>query len=177
MTQPPEPAIAVRPALPADAPAIAEAHVRAWQAAYAGLMPQEYLDALDVAERAERWRARLAEQRGDSVVLVGATGERVVGFAIVGTSRDAGSDPPGELWAINVHPAAWGSGVGSALLDAAQAGLVSLGHERAILWVVPGNAGARRFYERHGWVLDGAERVIEIQGVTTPEVRYARALV
>jgi GNAT superfamily N-acetyltransferase len=176
MTPPRDPEIVVRPASPADATAIAEAHVRAWQAAYSGVMPQDYLDALDVAERAERWRARLAGGRGDSVVLVGATGERVVGFATIGTSRDATSDPLGELWALNVHPAAWGSGVGPALLAAALAGLVSLGHERAILWVVPSNARARRFYERHGWVPDAVERVIDIQGVTLPEVRYSRAL-
>ena len=45
-----------------------------------------------------------------------------------------------------------------------------------VLWVVPGNARARRFYERSGWSADGAERVAEVNGVTVPECRYAKRL-
>jgi hypothetical protein len=43
-----------------------------------------------------------------------------------------------------------------------------------VLWVLPANARARRFYEIAGWVADGSERTMEVLGVVVPEVRYRR---
>jgi len=40
----------------ADAAAIGRVHVLAWQAAYPGLMPQDYLDGLDINQRAQPGR-------------------------------------------------------------------------------------------------------------------------
>jgi RimJ/RimL family protein N-acetyltransferase len=70
----------------------------------------------------------------------------------------------------------WGTGAGRALLLAAHAQLARLGYAEAVLWVLPGNRRARRFYEAAGWVADGAERSAEVQGVVVPEVRYRRRL-
>jgi GNAT superfamily N-acetyltransferase len=148
-------------------------HVRAWQAAYVGLMPQEYLDGLDVQGRARSWREWLARP-GSRLLLVGTVDDEVAGFVTYGAARDPGSGDAGELYALNVHPDRWSAGVGSALLTAAQDGLAVLGFARAVLWVVPGNLRARRFYERHGWVAEDLQRTAEIQGVTVPETRYRR---
>jgi hypothetical protein len=41
-------ATAVRPATPDDADAIASVHVRSWQAAYRGIVPDAMLDALSI---------------------------------------------------------------------------------------------------------------------------------
>jgi RimJ/RimL family protein N-acetyltransferase len=49
-----------------------------------------------------------------------------------------------------------------------------MGFAETVLWVLPANARARRFYEAAGWVADGAERTSEVFGVTVPEVRYRR---
>ena len=43
-----------------------------------------------------------------------------------------------------------------------------------MLWVLPANARARRFYEIAGWAADGSERTMEVLGVVVPEVRYRR---
>jgi RimJ/RimL family protein N-acetyltransferase len=45
-----------------------------------------------------------------------------------------------------------------------------------VLWVVPGNKRARRFYELAGWRHDGADRQLEILGVDVKETRYSREL-
>lgn len=45
----------LRWAEPADAMAVAQIHVRAWQVAYRGLMPAAYLDALVPEDRAKRY--------------------------------------------------------------------------------------------------------------------------
>ena len=166
--------VAVRPPLPDDAAALALAHVRAWQTAYRGLMPQRYLDSLVVEERTESWRRRLSNQGNDSQLLVGTIDDKVAGFAMFGAARDPESGEAGELYALNVHPNHWGGGVGSALLSASHAGLAEFGFLDAVLWVVPGNDRARRFYERHGWKVEKRERTIELQGVTVPEIRYER---
>ncbi|MFI7383651.1 hypothetical protein [Streptomyces sp. NPDC049813] len=68
----------VRPMTAADCAAAAEVRVRGWQFAYAGLMPQPYLDAMDMTQDTARRHALLgrspefvAERAG--VVVGGAT--------------------------------------------------------------------------------------------------------
>ena len=47
---------------------------------------------------------------------------------------------------------------------------------RAMVWVLTDNTRARRFYERVGFVADGAAKNITLFNVTLPEVRYQRSL-
>jgi ribosomal protein S18 acetylase RimI-like enzyme len=163
---------AVRPATVADAPAMGRLHVRAWQAAYRGEMPDDYLDGLRAEDRAAGWERALGVEREGVAVLVAEQGGEVVGFANVGPAQDP--EGAGELYAINVDPGHWGTGAGRALLQAAQAELARLGFEETVLWVLPANARARRFYEIAGWVADGASRTTEVLGAVVPEVRYRR---
>jgi GNAT superfamily N-acetyltransferase len=169
--------VEVRPAVVGDVGALAETHVAAWRAGYRGLMPQEYLDGLDVAEHIGFWTQRFASGHEDSRMMVAAVNGAVAGFAVFGPARDAESGDDGELYALNVHPDHWSAGAGSALLTAAHRGLADLGHVCATLWVVTGNARARRFYERHGWTVEPIERDDKLAGLTVPEVRYTRRVV
>jgi hypothetical protein len=79
----------VRKAGVGDAIAIAVVHVLSWQAAYEGLVPQDYLDGLDLARRRELWDTVLAEDAWPrSGVLVAENEDRVTGsptFARPGT--------------------------------------------------------------------------------------------
>src|SRR3954451_25008746 len=59
---------AIRRAVPSDAPALAAVHVRAWQAAYRGMMSDDLLDALDVGERERIWAGWLGQEHGALVV-------------------------------------------------------------------------------------------------------------
>jgi GNAT superfamily N-acetyltransferase len=164
--------VTLRPATVADAGAMGRLHVRAWQAAYRGHMPDDYLDGLRAGERAAGWERFLGRGHERGAVLVAEQAGQVTGFANVGPAEDpAGA---GELYAINVDPDAWGTGAGRALLEAAQAELARMGFAETVLWVLPANARARRFYEIAGWVCDGTERTMEVLGVVVPEVRYRR---
>jgi RimJ/RimL family protein N-acetyltransferase len=171
----------VRPATLADAEAIAQVHVATWQAAYAGLLPPNYLAAMStsVDQRADRWRTTLAD--ADATVLVvdaDDVGAALAGFVHVGPSRDEGaSDDTGELHSIYVDPAHWTTGLGSALHDAGLAALHAGQHQRATLWVLDTNQRARAFYERHGWSRDGNTKRAEIGDVMVTEVRYTTQLV
>jgi GNAT superfamily N-acetyltransferase len=56
---------------------------------------------------------------------------------------------------VYVAAAHRGTGVADALLAEAERLVAAAGHRRAWLAVVPGNARARRFYERRGWADEG----------------------
>lgn len=161
----------VRPADPADAAGIAEVHVRTWQHAYRGLMPDAYLDALDVSARAARWQRILAGEHvgGRGANHVAVAGDRVVGFSTCGPARDDPAPQPRELYAIYVDPSAHGIGVAAPLLDAA------IGADPAYLWVLDGNARAIAFYEKHGFRHDGAIKVDDRGEVMLRELRMTRA--
>jgi GNAT superfamily N-acetyltransferase len=168
----------VRAARVQDAPAMGRVHVRAWQAAYRGQMPDEYLDGLRAEQRAEYWTGVLERGPGQTTVLVAEEPPEgvVVGFAALGPAGGQPDAEDGELYVINVDPDYWGGGASRALLEAAQAALARLGYREAVLWVLPGNARARRFYERAGWVADDAKRTVEVHGAMVEEVRYRRRL-
>jgi GNAT superfamily N-acetyltransferase len=160
----------VRRATVDDARAIAEVHVETWRAAYGHIFPREVLDGLSVDERERLWRASVPER--DTAVFVAEREDEgeTVGFASAGASRDEDAPGVGELYAIYVAPAAWGSGAGQALMAAAVAWLAER-YSEAILWVATDNPRARRFYEKEGWVVDGT-RTDVLRGVQVPETRY-----
>jgi len=174
------PAIAVRPAREADAAAIAGIKVAAWRAAYRGIVPDALLDGLDLGREEAVWRGRLLDQ---AVARVGVAermeppaSPRLVGFVTTGPARAEDEAGMAEVWAIYVDPSAQGHGVGRALIEYALRELAARGYRVAVLWVFEANTAARGFYERTGWVLDGAAKPYEIGGAAPLEVRYRRQL-
>ena len=169
----------VRPARAEDAGQIALVHVRSWQGAYRGLMPQSYLDGLDVAQRTRTWERALAETDNPRAgVLVADDGGSVVGFVGYFPSRDPDADPDliGEIGAIYLLPGAWGTGIGRRLMEAALGRLAGAGFTQVTLWVLDSNDRARRFYEAGGWSADGAAKQDDSRGFPLSEVRYRRSL-
>ncbi|HSL09750.1 MAG TPA: GNAT family N-acetyltransferase [Actinomycetota bacterium] len=158
-----------------DARAIAEVHVASWRWAYDGLLPQTVLDGLSVDERARGWTPIVAADPRS--VVVALDGDRVIGFASVGPTRD--DDPPpgtGEVFALYLVPEVAGTGVGEALLRRAEARLRETGFVRATLWVLETNERARRFYERCGWSWDGTTGEHRFDCGNRPIVRYGEPL-
>ena len=146
----------IRKATTQDAAGIAFVHVRSWQVAYRGHMPDEFLDGLDVGKRANMWRE--LTQNPDKIVFVAEDDEsNIVGFSALGTSRDADTNPnTTEIGAIYVHPEKWKNGIGRALLSASLDQLRECGFGEVTLWVLEANQRARAFYESFGFIRDGA---------------------
>ena len=166
--------VTIRPARIDDGAAVRRTHVAAWRATYRGVMPDEFLDAMD-PEQSQRWIDVLANLPEDQAVAVADPGDgTIAGFASVGPEREG--ERVGELFAINCDPRWFSVGVGKALLDWAERELARRGHRQAVLWVVAANDRARRFYERNGWHADGRARVEEVGGGPVSEVRYAKTL-
>jgi GNAT superfamily N-acetyltransferase len=142
----PPAAVKIRRAVSGDAEALTRLHLDCWDDAYTGLMPQSILDARrdDVPARVDRWRKVLATGH----TSVAEHDDGLIGFV----NASPGAELTGfelQLFALYVRAPWWGTGVGSALFDAA------VGTRSAYLWVLEGNDRAIRFYERQGFRFDG----------------------
>lgn len=162
----------VRPIVAADVDAVARLHVAVWQAAYRGLLPAAFLDAISVERRAAMWR-QIVERRAPPALVAEQDG-RIVGFVVGGRSRDedAHVGVTAEIMAIYVAPDRWRSGAGAQLMQAALAVLRNQGFHEVTLWVLRDNTRARRFYELAGFTPDGGEKVDAQGDVLFDEVRY-----
>lgn len=157
---------------------LAQVHTRSWQVGYRGQLPDDLLDELDPARRADMWRRWVERDGGDLQVLVALDDEgRVVGFTASGPPRDDDVPPTcGELYAIYVEPDRWSGGIGTELMAAATDALRAVGYDRAVLWMLESNERTRRFYELHGWEPDGRAKVEPWGDSELHEVRYATSL-
>jgi len=122
----------------ADEAAAIELWRRTWQLAY----PQ-----IDFSARVDWWRERWRDELVPSAVITIAERDgAMLGFVTV--------DPhSGYLDQIVVAPETWGSRLAAALVDEAKR-IAPGGLE---LLVNQDNARAIRFYEKHGFVITGAE--------------------
>ncbi len=158
----------VRSADSGDAPRIAEIHVRSWQAAYRGILPDSLLDGLSAPEREQGWNALLSDGGDLWLTLVAeGSGGALVGFCSVATpSRDEGAgEATAEIGALYVDPDRWQEGAGEAMLSAALGQLGEQGWRDVILWVLPENRAALAFYDRFGFVVEeGIEKREERSG-------------
>ncbi|AJE80836.1 hypothetical protein SLNWT_0460 [Streptomyces albus] len=172
----------VRPMTDADCEAVGRLRTDGWRAAYAGLMPRAYLDALDPAEDAALRRGILAAAPPSVVDAVAEQAGEVRGWTCWGPLReDAGpgaSEGSGdaELYALYVRPERIGTGLGHLLLRDCLERCAAAGYPRLRLWVVAGNTRARRFYERAGFRPDGFEQTDPVGGEPVTEVRYGLRL-
>ncbi len=172
------PVIVLRPATAHDAGAIGYVSVTSWREAYRGLVPDALLNSLRIDERSEGFEEFLAAaprngSRGWLAHLEGAP----IGFVLCGPARDF-SEPPsiGEVFALYVLKAHWGTGAGTQLIAQAQVHLAGIGCSEAVLWVLEANGRARRFYEREGFSWDGSRKLDPWGSHTLDEVRYRRRL-
>jgi GNAT superfamily N-acetyltransferase len=164
---------AYRRAVVEDAEAIAALGARAWRAAYRGIMPDAFLDALDVDGSARSWRRSFIDDRAH--VLVVEFEGVVAGFAYVVDAEDSGLGPrTGELRVINVEPVRWRHGLGSALVSGIEEVCKARGYRELVLWVLRDEMRARGFYEARGFRCDGGQRTNRQWGFPLEQVRYRK---
>lgn len=168
----------VRPALPADADAVARVQLTTWREAYAGLLPAEALAALEPEAVADRWRSAAdAPPSPRHHLLVACADGEVVGYAATAPATDADCDPAteAELLTVTVLPAESGRGHGSRLMAAAVDHLRTDGFTAAVTWAFDVDPGTQSFLESAGWGLDGASRDLDM-GRLVHQVRLRTVL-
>jgi len=166
----------IRAAEPADAEEVERLRVAGWQAAYRGILPDDYLNRMRVdGERRRRYMIKQATAAPRSVLVesVAVQADAIVGWVSAGRCRDADRPGPGhgEVYAIYVLPEWWGRGAGRLLMAHAVRALTEAGQPDITLWVLEANEQARRFYAAAGFRPDGARQLLDLGGPVT-EVRY-----
>ena len=154
-----------------DAAGTARVHALSWKSAYRGMVPDEFLDDIDVDAWAERHRRSMAEDPEDFVPYVAEVGGEIVGWALGGPNRDPALGFSGELFTLYLLPDYVRQGIGRRLMRAVAESLVELGFESMVLWVLKDNRPARLFYEAMGGRYV-AEKEHPIGGVSQTEVAY-----
>ena len=155
----------IRPAEQKDAAAIGRVYCGGWKAAYTGLMPQFFLDALTPQNCAPK-PDHIAPDRRFVAELDG----EVAGTVTFGKGREDGAFA--EIQSLYVQPEHWQKGQGSALFQAVVERAKAKGFPGLYVWTLEGNARAKAFFEHMGMTATGETRELEIAGSYLPEVRY-----
>jgi putative acetyltransferase len=132
------PPFTLRPYEPTDETAAIDLWQRTWQQAY---------PVIDFAARREWWQQRWREEIiPAATILVAEADDAMIGFVTV---------IPGERYLdqIVVAPESWSTGLAEALLEEAR----RLSPEGLTLHVNKDNTRALRFYEKHGFVIQGGD--------------------
>jgi GNAT superfamily N-acetyltransferase len=133
--------VSLRAATAADIDAVASIWYSGWGDGHLGNVPAE----LVAIRTKESFWARVPERIPDTTVAV--VGADVAGFVMVV------ADEVEQVYVSGEHR---GSGVAGTLIAEAERQVRANGYDEAWLAVATGNARARRFYERSGWVDAGA---------------------
>ena len=145
--------------------AVADLWHEGWHSGHAGHVP----DGLTAARTLEAFHQRTPVRVEETTVAVTDAGD-LAGFVMVVDD---------EVEQVFVAPASRGTTLARLLLAEAERQVAAAGHPEAWLAVVSGNARARRFYEKHGWV-DTGDLPYEVRAggetFVSPCRRYAKGL-
>ena len=159
-----DPQLTLRAARAEDAGDIADIWRLGWQDGHLGFVPQELVEVRTEAS----FRTRASERISDTTVAT--VDGAVVGFVMVVDD---------EVEQVYVSAAYRGTGVAKILIGEAERQVKANGHRKAWLAVVAGNARARAFYERAGWIDEGPfdYAVAALDGpIAVPCRRYTKLL-
>lgn len=145
---------------------ISNVYEQSWKYAYKDIIPQSFLDSIPKGT----WADNINRKDRKSIVVL--ENNLIIGTSSFCKSRWKSYDNYGEIISIYFLPEYIGRGYGKALLDKAIEELKLLGFEFVLLWVLEKNYGARKFYEKYGFIFQGESRKESIGGKELREVMY-----
>ena len=163
----------IRPAEEKDLPRIAKIHSDAWHHAYPNIVSPDILATVTPESRLNAWRQWFAVDSYNISVYVEQN--QPVGFTLTCPARDIQRPPRnyGELTHLYIDPSRISTGIGHHLFCDAVAQIKSGNYAGMLLWTLEGNTVARRFYESHNMLFDGARQdEPDWLGPGVYEVRY-----
>jgi ribosomal protein S18 acetylase RimI-like enzyme len=152
----------IRRASRQDAAAIAHVQVTTWRSTYTGLIPDAYLAAMDVEERARQWDLLIEAAKDCFFVAENESG--VFGFISGGPIREPVDSYDAELYTIYLLRGSQGSGTGRRLVETLVRDLRAAGFSSMVVWVLAQNP-AVSFYQRLG-AIEISRRTVDIGGVS-----------
>ncbi|MEB0139100.1 MULTISPECIES: GNAT family N-acetyltransferase [unclassified Undibacterium] len=167
-------AVSLRRATVADAAAIAAVRIEGWQTSYRGIMPDSYLDNMQLADSLLHWKQilqALPQVDARVCVYVAESEGAVIGFASGMLLEPAKLGMQGELTAVYLLPQWQRAGIGRRLLQKVARTLQAQGAQNLLVWVIADNAPARNFCEELG-ALALQEQAFSWDGLDLTELAY-----
>jgi len=163
--------IQVRRATAADAPAIARVRVDSWRTTYRGMIPDAYLDGMQVEASTALWDRVLTAGPNTTSVFVAENSADIVGFACGTMLKEPKHGLDAELAAAYLRREFQRAGLGHRLVGAVVDAQRGHGATGFLTWVIAGNKGARAFYQRLGGELI-VEQPFQWDGMDLVEAGY-----
>jgi ribosomal protein S18 acetylase RimI-like enzyme len=156
-----------------DAQGIATVHIKMWQEAYKGQVPDSFLDSMSIEKRTEIWKKELENPYKGTHAFVADIDGTVVGWVTGGVNRDKDvTKETGELYGIYILPGHTGQGIGSELMTRLLGTLKKDGYKKSTLWVLDTNDKTIKWYEKKSWKPEGKTKTEKRDGFDLNEVRY-----
>lgn len=162
--------IQIKPATPNDSQILSQVHLEAYRTAYHGIIPDTYLNQLNLTDINQQYQTFLATGHEQTALLL--TDETALGYITIRPCPDQDLDTSyGEILNLYLLQSSTKKGYGKILINWGLEQLQASGYCYAVLWTLIANTNARSFYEHLGFVADGARRTIT-RGITLEQLRY-----
>lgn len=150
--------ITIRLAIPADAPDMAEIHMRSWEVAYKNIIPAEYIREKN-AGRPAMWQKTLVEGKYPHRVIQ-LDGKTVDIMNVAPPQDDDVGNDCFELHGIYLHPNYYRQGIGTQAMEYAIDIARGFNKTIMIVWVFAENINSIKFYEKCRFIADGKTKIL-----------------
>ena len=141
-----------------DSTEIAQLIKDGWNAAYKGIISDEFLKNMDIQELSENWK------------------NKILGVIIFGESKDYITKDIGEVFVLYVKVEEKRKGIGTQLMNFAKNKLIEEGYTKMIIWCLIGNKEGANFYKKCGGIKT-KERDYILGGIQIREEGYMYDLI
>ena len=164
----------IRAAAAEDAGRLAEIDVLSSRYAYKDILSRECLyDDLTVPNRIPVWQKWIAERRFEIFVYEDPCAGSIRAMMGMGPCEDEDQEGAFELHLLYVDPDDLRQGIGSDMLRFFERKGTERGCRRFVIWVLEENAIGKAFYEKHGYLADGKDKLF--RRWNKREIRYLKS--
>lgn len=118
-----------------------------WNAAYKGIISDDYLKNMNVEKISESWKKNIERNKKKYIYK---ENDEILGVIRFGRSEYPYIKPIGEIFVLYVKPKLKRNGIGSKLINFAKDELIKAGYDKMIIWCLKGNKEGSNFYKKHG---------------------------
>lgn len=163
----------IREAKVSDSARIAEIEVESSRYAYKGIVPDDCLyKEMSAESRTPVYEYWIGEKRFELYVNEDPDTGVIKGMMGIGMNEDDDKENAFELHFIYVDPAYVRAGIGTELLKFFEQKGREKGCREFVIWVLEENTMGRNFYDKHGYVFDGKDKIFKRWNQR--EIRYVK---
>ena len=136
----------IREANDRDIELIVNLYIENWKKTYVGLLPDKFLNSLNIIDGVKKWKEYLIKEK--HMIFVAYEDEKFLGFSAC--KEDDEIEHCWYLDSLHVSEASRGKGIGTMLINTVGHYAYTTGYECMSICIVKGNDNAKRLYEKLG---------------------------